>query len=56
MTYREARRGAVLAGAMLGSVPIAEVAFGMGVAGPVHLIVVTIGALLVAAGLSGRFL
>ena len=56
MTYREARRGAVLAGAVLGSLPVAEVALGMGVAGPLHLIVATLGALLVAAGLSGRFL
>lgn len=54
MTYREARRGAAIAGAILFAMPIAEVMLGLGTAGPVHFIVGTLGAGLVAAGLSGR--
>jgi hypothetical protein len=56
MTYREARSGAVIAGAILFTMPVAEILLGMGVAGPVHFIVGTLGAALIAAGLSGRIL
>lgn len=56
MTHREARRGAVIGGAILFAMPIAEILLGMGVAGPVHFIVGMLGAALVAAGLSGRIL
>lgn len=56
MTYREARRGAAIAGAILFAMPVAEVMLGLGIAGPVHFIVGTLGAGLAAAGLSGRFL
>ena len=56
MTDREARRGAAIAGAILLAMPFAEVALGLGSAGPVHFIVGTLGAGLLAAGLSGRFL
>ena len=44
MTYREARRGAAIAGAVLFAMPIAEVMLGLGTAGPVHFIVGTLGA------------
>jgi hypothetical protein len=56
MTHLEAKRGAVLAGAILLSVPIAEVAISTGIAGPVHFVVGTLGAVLIWAGLSGRLL
>ena len=56
MTTRDARKGAVIAGALLFAMPVAEVTLGLGVAGPVHFIVGTLGAALAAAGLSGRFL
>lgn len=56
MTHREARRGAVIAGAILFAMPFAEISLGLGVAGPVHFIVGMLGAALVAAGLSGRIL
>ena len=44
-----------IAGAILFAMPIAEVMLGLGTAGPVHFIVGTLGAGLVAAGLSGRW-
>ncbi len=54
MTYREARKGSMIAGAVLFAMPIAEVTLGLGSAGPIHFIVGILGAGLVAAGLSGR--
>jgi len=54
MTHRQARIGAVLGGAILFAMPVAEVALGLGVAGPVHFVVGTLGLALAAAGLSGR--
>jgi hypothetical protein len=56
MTYREARRGAAIAGAILFGMPIAEVMLGLGSPGPVHFIVGTLGVGMIAAALSGRFL
>lgn len=53
MTYREARRGAALAGAMLLSIPTTEVLYGMASPGPVHFIVGSLGLALVV--LSGRW-
>jgi hypothetical protein len=55
MTYREARRGSTIAGAVLFAIPVAEVALGYGTAGPVHYIVGTLGVALIAAALTGRF-
>ncbi len=56
MTHREARGGAAIAGAILVAMPILEVALGVGVPGPLHFIVGMLGAALLAAGLSRRFL
>lgn len=52
MTYREARRGAVIAGTVLFAIPLVEVMYGLGNPGPVHFIVGSIGLALIA--LSGR--
>lgn len=49
MTYREARRGAAIAGAILFIMPVMEVLLGLGVAGPVHFVVGSLGAALIAA-------
>ena len=56
MTHREARRGAAIAGTILLAMPLAEVMLGLGSAGPVHFIVGTLGAGMIAAAVSGRFL
>jgi hypothetical protein len=48
MTHREARRGAAVAGAILFAMPLVELIYGLGSAGPVHFIVGTLGAGLVA--------
>lgn len=52
MTYREARRGAAIAGAVLFAMPVLEVLYGWGTPGPVHLVVGSLGIVLVT--LSGR--
>lgn len=53
MTYREARRGAAIAGAVLFAMPVLDVLVGVGTPGAVHLIVGTFGAMLIA--LSGKW-
>jgi len=53
MTYRDAKRGAAIAGAVLFSMPLLDVFVGVGSAGPVHLLVGTMGAVLIA--LSGTW-
>ena len=52
MTYRQARRGAAIAGATLFALPLVEVLYGLGTPGPVHFIVGSLGVALL--GLSGR--
>lgn len=52
MTYRDARRGAAFAGALLFAMPLVEVLYGINAPGPVHFIVGTLGLGLVA--LSGK--
>jgi hypothetical protein len=52
MTYRSARRGGAIAGALLLALPLIEVFFGFGQPGPVHYIVAALGVSLLA--LSGR--
>lgn len=52
MTYRDARRGAAIAGAVLFAVPLIEVLYGLAAPGPTHFIVGALGVALV--GLSGR--
>jgi hypothetical protein len=52
MTYRTARRGSAIAGALLLALPIVEVQYGFASAGPLHLVVAALGASLIA--LSGR--
>ncbi len=52
MTYRDARRGAAISGAILFALPLAEVLYGLGTPGPVHFIVGSLG--LALLGLSGR--
>ncbi len=53
MTYREARRGAAVAGGLLLSMPALDVLLGTGTPGLVHFIVGTFGATLLA--LSGTW-
>jgi hypothetical protein len=53
MTYRDAKRGAAVAGAILFSMPLIDVFVGVGTPGAVHVIVGTLGAMLVA--LSGTW-
>ena len=48
MTYRDARRGAAIAGTMLFAMPVLDVLLGVGSPGAVHLIVGTFGAALIA--------
>ena len=48
MTYRNAKIGAAVAGAVLFSMPLLDASIGAGSAGPVHLLVGTIGAVLIA--------
>lgn len=52
MTYRDARRGAAIAGAVLFAMPLIEVLYGLAAPGPTHFIVGALGLALV--GLSGR--
>ena len=52
MTYRTARRGSAIAGALLLALPIVEVQYGFASAGPMHFVVATIGLSLIV--LSGR--
>jgi hypothetical protein len=52
MSYREARRGAAIAGAVLFTLPVVEVFYGLGTPGPVHIIVSVFGLALLAV--SGR--
>jgi hypothetical protein len=53
MTYREARRGAAIAGGLLLSMPALDLLLGTGTPGLVHFIVGTFGATLLA--LSGTW-
>jgi hypothetical protein len=53
MTYRDAKRGAAVAGAILFLMPLLDVFVGVGTPGAVHVIVATLGAMLVA--LSGTW-
>jgi hypothetical protein len=53
MTYRNAKTGAAIAGAVLFAMPVLEVFIGIGSPGPVHLLVGTMGAVLIA--LSGTW-
>jgi hypothetical protein len=48
MSYRDARRGALTAGAVLLLMPVLEVALGLGNAGPVHFLVASFGVALLA--------
>jgi hypothetical protein len=48
MTYRDAKIGAAIAGAVLFTMPVLDVFIGIGSAGPVHLLVGTTGAVLIA--------
>lgn len=51
MTYRQARTGAAIAGAMLLAMPTLEVLYGLSNAGPLHFLVGSLGlALVIAAG------
>lgn len=52
MSYREARRGAAIAGAVLFAMPVIEVFYGFAAPGTVHFVVGTFGLALVV--LSGR--
>ena len=52
MTYRTARRGGAIAGALLFAMPLVEVLYGMASPGPVHFMVGSLGLGLVL--LSGR--
>jgi len=53
MTHRNARTGAALAGTILFSMPLLDVFVGVGTPGAAHLVVGTLGAMLVA--LSGTW-
>jgi len=48
MTYRQARRGAAIAGAFLFAMPVVEIFYGMTQPGVVHFVVGTLGLGLVA--------
>jgi hypothetical protein len=52
MTYREASRGAAIAGAVLVGLPVIELLYGPGTPGPVHLVIGVFG--LALLGVSGR--
>jgi hypothetical protein len=52
MTYRDASRGAAIAGAVLFAMPLLEVLYGLGSPGPVHLVIGSFG--LAPVALSGR--
>ena len=53
MTYREARLGAAIAGAVLFAMPVLDVVLGIGKPGAVHLVVGTFGATLIALSGTG---
>lgn len=53
MTYRDARRGAAIAGAMLLALPVLDIAMGAASAGVTHFVVGAFGASLIA--LSARW-
>ena len=53
MTYKQAQKGAAIAGAVLFTMPVLDVILGAGSGGVVHLIVGSFGAALIA--LSGRW-
>jgi hypothetical protein len=54
MTYKDAKRGAAIAGALLFAMPVLDVFLGVGgTPGAVHVIVGTLGAMLIA--LSGKW-
>jgi hypothetical protein len=53
MTYRNAKRGALIAGAVLFAMPVLDVFVGIGSPGALHLLVGTMGAMLIA--LSGAW-
>ena len=48
MTYRNAKIGAAIAGAVLFTMPLLDAFIGVGSAGPVHFLVGTMGAVLIA--------
>ena len=48
MSYKQARRGAALAGSALFAMPVLEVVLGFGTPGPLHVIVAAFGVTLVA--------
>jgi hypothetical protein len=48
MTHRNAKRGAAIAGAMLFAMPVLDVFAGVGTPGALHVIVGTLGAMLIA--------
>ncbi|HEX7054297.1 MAG TPA: hypothetical protein VF211_10255 [Burkholderiales bacterium] len=50
MTYRTARRGSALVGALLLALPFLEVGFGFAEPGPIHFIVAMLGVSLLALG------
>jgi len=52
MTYRDASRGAAIAGAVLVAMPLLEVLYGFGSPGLLHFVIGSFGLALVA--LSGR--
>ena len=53
MTYAE-RSGAAIGGAILLAIPVIDAVAGSGVVGPVHFVLGIFGAVLMAAGVSGR--
>jgi hypothetical protein len=48
MTYRDAKRGAAMAGAMLLALPVLDLAMGVANAGVTHFVVGAFGAALIA--------
>lgn len=54
MTYREARSGAAIAGAILCAMPLVDMLLGPGGSSPLHWIVGVMGAALLLASLAGR--
>ncbi len=52
MSYREARRGAAIAGTVLFALPVVELIYGLAAPGPTHFVVGVFGLALV--GLAGR--
>jgi hypothetical protein len=56
MSYRDARRGAAISGALLLGIPLMEVLLGFGAAGPTHFIVGSFGLVLLAAAWPNRLL